>query len=220
MDNQGFSPLCLVHKHVETEGSSAGVWTWSERLVPEAIRSNETAVMACQSTRRRGRATTPSASVRYRLQSQHATRFCALLRLAGDAATANQELQRALAEHRPTAEEAEDQAVGSLFDALAEACSNAKVGAVVRREQVEVRCRHASEGAEQTTGWIGYSGDGRTRWRPATAAEEMAATQAQTEPEPEPVPEPEPAAEPEADEEAGQEAEAPAPAPEPEPTLE
>ena len=27
VDNQGFSPLCLVRKHVETEGSSAGVWT-------------------------------------------------------------------------------------------------------------------------------------------------------------------------------------------------
>ena len=222
VDNQGFSPLCLVRKHVETEGSSAGVWTWSERLVPEAIRSNETAVMACQSTRRRGRPTTPSASVRYRLQSQHATRFWALLRLAGDAATANQELQRALAEDRPTAEEVEEQAIGSLFDALAEACSNAKVGVVVRREQVEVRCRHAPEGSGQTTGWIGYSGDGRTRWRPALAAEEMAATKAQTEPEPEPEPDSEPAAESEAeaDEEAGQEAEAPAPAPEPEPTPE
>ena len=243
IDNQTTMPLVLADKHI---GPKDGRWTWSDRLVPACVRQNEQVVMASESiggTSRERRpivATRAAATVMYRLESEIAEKFRGVLRLEGIAAVANAALTAAVRDAQKDHNEPgvdENATLGVLIDALAEAASSMRV--VVRRDQVQIRCRHRvaytdvseSASAQTVTGWLGFAADGTMIWRsalpgerivekkaPATSDQKAPATSDQVEsepqpqPEPEPQPNPEPQPEPQLDLELGFDAKGPEPA--------
>ena len=221
IDNQTTMPLVLADKRI---GPKDGRWTWSDRLVPARVSQNEQVVMASESiggTSRERRpivATRAAATVVYRLESQMAEKFRGVLRLEGTAAVANAALTAAVANAQKDHNEPgvdENATVGVLLDALAEAASSMRV--VVRREQVQIRCRHGIahadvnelSSAQAVTGWLGFTADGTMIWRSALPGERIvekkaAAPSGQVESEPQPGPQP--------DLELGSDAEGPEPA--------
>lgn len=142
-------------------------------------RTNERATWVFESHKKEVSFTYPSEQ-----KARDNVKRCAgLLAGQGNACTANAALHAAVA----VADADADAIVGVLLDAIAEAASSARV--VVRREQVQVRCRHGESGggegdddtaaaAAMTTGWLSFTPEGQMIWRPALPEEQIVAVAA------------------------------------------